>query len=151
LVVKTRTESPNDALRVLLRRAGVKITPIRLEVLGYLLKTSQPMSHADVQSALPMLDRVTIYRTLASFVESGIAHQVQGLDGTWHFCAHNPDTSGCPGNHPHFLCMSCGKMTCLLDQSLPKVDVTEGHIVNGKQLVAYGLCQECAAKGKARR
>ncbi|MDR1516360.1 MAG: transcriptional repressor [Synergistaceae bacterium] len=147
-MVKTRNENHGDALRALLRRAGIKITPIRLEVLGYLLKTGQPVSHSDVQSALPTLDRVTIYRTLASFVESGIAHQVQGLDGMWHFCAHNPDSSGCPGNHPHFLCTSCGKMICLLDQNLPRVDVTEGNIVNGKQFVAYGFCQECAAKAK---
>jgi Fur family ferric uptake transcriptional regulator/Fur family zinc uptake transcriptional regulator len=143
---KTRIESPDDALKALLRRTGIKVTPIRLEVLGYLLNTGQPVSHADVQSALPLLDRVTIYRTLASFVESGIAHQVQGRDGMWHFCAHDPDSSGCPGNHPHFLCTSCGKMICLLDQRMPRVSVTEGNVVEGKQFVAYGLCQECAAK-----
>jgi hypothetical protein len=40
-------------------------------------------------------------------------------------------------------------MICLLDQSLPRVDVTEGNVVNGKQFVAYGLCRECAAKAKS--
>jgi Fur family ferric uptake transcriptional regulator/Fur family zinc uptake transcriptional regulator len=147
-LAKKGAESRNDALRAILRGAGVKVTPIRLEVLDYLLKTGQPLSHTDVQSAFPMLDRVTIYRTLASFVSAGIAHQVQGLDGVWHFCAHDPDVSGCPGNHPHFLCMSCGKMICLLSQNMPRIDVTEGNIVSGKQFVAYGLCHECAKHAK---
>ncbi|MDR0648286.1 MAG: transcriptional repressor [Synergistaceae bacterium] len=145
---KTRGESQDDALRTRLRSTGLKVTPIRMDVLDYLLTIGQPVSHSDVQSAFPMLDRVTIYRTLASFVKSGIAHQVQGLDGMWHFCAHDPNASGCPGNHPHFLCLSCGKMICLLDQRMPRVDVTGGNVVEGKQFVAYGFCQECAAKRK---
>jgi Fur family ferric uptake transcriptional regulator/Fur family zinc uptake transcriptional regulator len=148
-LAKKGAEGRDDALRAILRKAGVKVTPIRLEVLDYLLKTGQPVSHADVQSALPVLDRVTIYRTLTSFVSSGIAHQVQGLDGMWHFCAHDPSASGCPGNHPHFLCMSCGKMICLLDQNMPMVDVSEGNTVIGKQFVAYGLCHECAKQAKS--
>jgi Fur family ferric uptake transcriptional regulator/Fur family zinc uptake transcriptional regulator len=147
-LAKKEAESRSDILRAMLRGAGVKVTPIRLEILDYLLNTAQPLSHADVQSALPTLDRVTIYRTLSAFVSSGIAHQVQGLDGMWHFCAHDPDVSGCPGDHPHFLCTSCGKMICLLGQNLPRIDVQEGNIVEGKQFVAYGLCPECAKKAK---
>ena len=139
-------ESHSDALRAILKKVGVKITPIRLELMDYLLVTARPLSHADIQSAFPMLDRVTIYRTLASFVNCGIAHQVQGLDGVWHFCAHDPDVSGCPGNHPHFLCMSCGKMICLLGQYMPRIEVSEGNVVNGKQFVAYGTCRECASR-----
>jgi Fur family ferric uptake transcriptional regulator/Fur family zinc uptake transcriptional regulator len=139
-------ERQDEALRVILRSAGIKITPVRLEVLDLLLKAGQPQSHSEVQSVLTLLDRVTIYRTLSSFVDSGIAHQVQGLDGMWRFCAHDPESSGCPGNHPHFLCTSCGRMICLLDQSMPRVDIPDGYAVHGKQFVVYGLCPDCGDK-----
>jgi Fur family ferric uptake transcriptional regulator/Fur family zinc uptake transcriptional regulator len=102
------------------------------------------MAHAEIQDALPDMDRVTLYRTLANFVAKEVAHQVQGPDGAWRFCAHPPDTKGCPGNHPHFLCSSCGKMICLTDQSLARVSVPDGYAVCGKQTVVYGKCSNCA-------
>ncbi|MDR1943448.1 MAG: transcriptional repressor [Synergistaceae bacterium] len=147
---KKQTEDPEKGLKIMLRSTGLKVTPVRLCILELLAKTGRPMAHSEVQTAMPELDRVTIYRTLASFVDAGIAHQVQGLDGMWRFCAHNAGLGGCPGNHPHFLCTSCGRMICLLDQQMPRVDVPDGHWVNGKQFVAYGICSECAASKQVR-
>jgi Fur family ferric uptake transcriptional regulator/Fur family zinc uptake transcriptional regulator len=144
--VKERETHSSKGLKELLRSAGLKVTPIRMEILNHLGDVGRPMSHAEVQAALPNLDRVTIYRTLASFMEADIVHQVQGFDGTWRFCAHSTDSADCPGNHPHFLCTSCGRMVCLLGQNMPKVDVPDGNVVKGKQLVVYGECGECAAK-----
>jgi Fur family ferric uptake transcriptional regulator/Fur family zinc uptake transcriptional regulator len=137
---------PKDALREALRAAGLKVTPLRVEVLSYLTDSARPMSHSEIQAALPGLDKVTLYRTLAAFVEADIAHQVQGTDGTWRFCAHIRDGGGCPGNHPHFLCSSCGIMTCLTDQVMPRVDLPEGYTVSGKQLVIHGKCADCAKR-----
>lgn len=133
-------------LKEILRSARLKITPVRLEILEFLIEVGRPLAHGEVQSMLPSLDRVTIYRTLSSFVEADIAHQVQGLDGMWRFCAHRRDGGGCPGNHPHFLCTSCGMMLCLLDQQMPRVNIPDGYEVYGKQFVVYGRCPECAGR-----
>jgi Fur family ferric uptake transcriptional regulator/Fur family zinc uptake transcriptional regulator len=133
-----------DVLKKMLRAAGLKITPLRIKVLDYLMSGARPLSHAEIQVMLPDIDRVTLYRTLSAFVDADIAHQVQGLDGMWRFCAHVREGSVCPGNHAHFLCLSCGVMICLTDQVMPRIDVPEGCIVNGKQLVVYGKCQNCA-------
>ncbi|MDR1472406.1 MAG: transcriptional repressor [Synergistaceae bacterium] len=135
-----------DDLRHMLRSARLKVTPLRLDILSHLVEARRPLSHADIQSAMSDLDRVTLYRTLESFVGADIAHQVQGLDGVWRFCAHSKGDGGCPGNHPHFLCVSCGSMICLTDQNMPRVDVPEGHEVEGKQLVVYGKCPKCASR-----
>lgn len=132
-----------EGLKGILRDAGLKITPVRLEILQFLARAARPLSHADILAHIPHLDRVTLYRTLASFADADIAHQVQGLDGTWRFCAHARRGERCPGNHPHFLCTSCGRMVCLLDQRMPRVDVPEGYGVEGKQFVVYGICEEC--------
>jgi Fur family ferric uptake transcriptional regulator/Fur family zinc uptake transcriptional regulator len=99
------------------------------------------------------MDRVTLYRTLASLVKKCVAHQVQGPDGAWRFCSHRPTDNGCPGNHPHFLCESCGTMICLTDQSLTRVEVPDGYAIAGKQFVVYGKCSGCAdiSKKKLRK
>ena len=138
----------SEPLKKILKSANLKVTHLRLAVLDYLVHIGVPVSHADIQAYIPDIDRVTLYRTLASFVETNIVHQVQGLDGAWRFCSHATDTdkTSCPGNHPHFLCTSCGKMTCLHGQPMSKIDVPDGYEVVGKQFVAYGLCPECIEK-----
>ncbi|MDR1481026.1 MAG: transcriptional repressor [Synergistaceae bacterium] len=132
----------------MLKAASLKVTPLRIKVLDRLMIGAQPLSHAEIQVMLPDIDRVTLYRTLSTFVDADIAHQVQGLDGMWRFCAHVRDGSGCPGNHAHFLCLSCGIMVCLTDQAMPRINVPEGCIVSGKQMVVYGKCRNCSEEEK---
>lgn len=127
--------------------AGLRATRQRMLVLGLLIKQASPLSHSEILSMLDEhLDRVTLYRTLDTLKKAGIVHQVQGIDGVWRFCAHDRDAEGCPGDHPHFLCLSCGKMFCLTGQKMPRVNVPEGMEVEGKQFVVYGNCPECAEK-----
>ena len=125
---------------------------MRLQVLDCLVRERYPISQPDL-ARLPGLeacDRVTLYRTLKLLRSAGLVHTVQGIDGTWRFCAHELKGTGCPGNHPHFLCQSCGGMICLIAQMLPHVGVPPAVLVRGKQLVVYGLCGACAAKDRSK-
>ena len=131
----------------ILSGAGLRTTRQRRVILELLFRHGSPMSHSEILSMIDdHLDRVTLYRTLDTLKNSGIVHQVQGIDGVWRFCAHEQDLDGCPGDHPHFLCLSCGKMFCLPDQKMPRVAVPEGMQVEGKQLVVYGTCPDCAVQ-----
>ena len=128
----------------LLSKAKLRATHQRKVVLSLLIEKASPLSHSEISSMLTEpLDKVTLYRTLQTLKTYGIVHQVQGLDGVWRFCAHDPESKGCPGDHPHFLCLHCGKMICLTGQRLPGVEVPEGMTVEGKQFVVYGCCSEC--------
>ncbi len=130
----------------LLRAAGLRRTKARAAVLGLLRASRRPRSHQGILATPDAegLDRVTLYRTLAALERGGLVHRVQGTDGAWRFCFHAPERPGCPGDHPHFLCRRCGRMTCLHGQTLPWVAVPEGTVVEGKQLVVHGLCAGCA-------
>lgn len=131
----------------ILSEAGLRSTRQRRVTLELLIREGVPMSHAEISSLLEEpLDKVTLYRTLETLKDANIVHQVQGLDGVWRFCAHVSSPGECPGDHPHFLCLSCGKMICLPGQRMQRVDVPEGCTVEGKQLVVYGCCADCAAK-----
>ena len=132
----------------LLRDKGMKVTNLRLQVLELFLEKQEPLSHAAVFEHLAVLgrqpNRVTLYRVLSAFSDAQIVHEVQGMNGPVRFCLHKPFPDGCPGNHPHFLCQECGRMFCLREQLLPYVEVPEGSLVEGKQLLIFGLCPQCS-------
>ncbi|MBN2797679.1 MAG: transcriptional repressor [Deltaproteobacteria bacterium] len=130
-----------------LSAAGLRRTAARVLVTERMVAEGRPLTPAGICEALPELDRVTVYRTLASLEGAGLAHKVQGLDGAWRYCIDDSEISGCPGGHPHLLCTRCGAMACLLGQGLPWVAVPEGFAVQGKQLVVHGICASCAAAG----
>lgn len=133
----------------LLRTVGLRRTPARLSILSCLEALARPLSHADLlaQPGLAGLDDITLYRTLAVLVEVGLAHRVHGIDGIWRYCAQPRDRAGCPGNHVHFLCTTCGAMACLLDQPMPHVIVPAGAAVHGRHFLVHGCCAACAAPG----
>ncbi len=128
-----------------LRAAGLRRTPARVSVLARIESLDRPVTHADLRAepALEGLDDVTLYRTLAALAEGGLVHRVHGIDGTWRYCAQPPGVVGCPGNHAHFLCTSCGGMVCLRDQPMPRVRVPEGAEAHGRHFLVYGRCAGC--------
>lgn len=139
-----------NEIRERLKGCRLRATAARLAVLGRLSDTGQPVSPSQLGSENlgRSFDRVTIYRTLAALKRTGLVHAVRGTDGVWRYRAHAPAGGRCPGDHPHFLCLRCGLMSCLPGQRLPRVQVPPGAAVKGKQLLVYGLCPDCAARPK---
>lgn len=130
-----------------LRTAGLRRTPARLAVFARIESLARPVSHAELLGIpdLAEVDDITLYRTLAALVEAGLVHRVHGIDGVWRFGAQPQGREGCPGNHAHFLCTSCGSMACLLQQPMPRVDVPGGAVVHGRHFLLHGRCAECVA------
>ena len=134
----------SQATAGLLSSHGLRRTAAREAVLTLLLERGEPLSHADIRRAVGRsADRVTLYRTLEALHRARLVHQVLGEDGVWRYCSHDPAEPGCPGNHPHFLCLRCGRMVCLKDQPLPRVRVPARFEVKSKQLVLFGRCSAC--------
>lgn len=141
------THCMRERVRETLRAAGLRRTPARERVLSTVESLAAPVTHGDLAAHpdLADIDEVTLYRTLSTLVEAELVHRVHGLDGAWRYCIQQRDRRGCPGNHPHFLCTSCGSMDCLVDQPLPRVAVPEGSEVLGRQFLVHGRCAACAA------
>lgn len=72
-----------------------------------------PRTHAEVADALADrgFDRATIYRNLTELTEAGIFSRVELGDHVWRFEMRH----GATAEHPHFLCTSCGEVSCLDD------------------------------------
>lgn len=137
-----------DNIAELLDKAGLRRTKARITVLSVLWRLGHPMAHRDLGSypGLEDIDRVTLYRTLETLTSVGLLHCIQGLDGIKRYSIR-PEHPGCPGNHVHFLCITCGRMLCLTDQPMPWVSVPEGLKVKGKQFLVYGYCENCRSRG----
>lgn len=125
--------SDGDArLRGLLKGAQLRVTKVRVDVLRVLEGSEHALNAQQVFDAAEGvrgsskrggLDRVTVYRTLNTLVESGLAHRVDPGDRVFRFrrtdhsnCTHGeheipPDYEHQP--HPHFVCDSCGTVECL--------------------------------------
>jgi Fur family ferric uptake transcriptional regulator/Fur family zinc uptake transcriptional regulator len=143
-MISTKSRSGS---REVLRGAGLRRTRARQVVLEALQRARRPVTHQEIAAEpdLRQLDRVTLYRTLASLARARLLHRVQGLDGAWRYCSHRAVDGRCGGDHIHFLCLSCHRMSCLPEQPLPWVEAPAGAEVMGKQLVVYGRCAGCGS------
>ena len=134
-----------EDIKATLKLFGLRPTKARILVCEVLMKAGCPVSHGELQAdeRLKEINRVTLYRTLNALVEAGLVHKVLGVDSCWYFCLHETDQPGCPGDHPHFYCLECGRMECLKECRLPFIEVPRGYHVEGKQLLVYGICSKC--------
>ena len=121
------TSSPDspalDAVRARLRQAGLRCTSARLAVMQHLIAARGPETHAQVSDALAHtgFDRATIYRNLTELTEARLAARVELGDHVWRFEAKRAGGGHKGDDHPHFVCTTCGEVSCLDDV---KVSIT---------------------------
>lgn len=132
--------------KVILKNHNLRITNCRLDVIEYFLKHDNALSQGDLESDLPQYDRVTLYRTLGSFLDSGILHKIPNQDGlaTYGLCHDTCSPDEHTHNHIHFKCNSCGKIECLDDEAVPRVSLPQGYLAETVNMIVDGVCKECA-------
>ena len=148
--------SLHERSRTLLKRAGARVTPARLQVLGILLGAEQALTHLEVQRRLEQaadvepVDRVTLYRVLEWLTEHGLAHRVSSDDRVFRFSAQ-PDTHA--GAHGHFKCLRCERLTCLPSggglSGAVRALLPEGYVGDRVELTVLGRCADCTAAAAA--
>jgi Fe2+ or Zn2+ uptake regulation protein len=127
-----------------LRKAGLKRTPNRESLLGFLIKNHGPFSKEEIQKALAheSMDSVTLYRNLAHFEEIGVIRRTEFGDGIsrYEFQIH-PDH-----HHHHVICVQCRKVDTLEICDLSRFDKMAEQLGYSKvkhSLEFYGICKSC--------
>lgn len=130
----------------ILRQNRLSITDSRQKVLDLFLLSAGALSHADIEKNTgESFDRVTVYRTLQTFVEKGIIHLIPTTDNSIKYALCKNDCA--PGhhhdNHVHFICGECEKTICLNDVNIPVVKLPIGFTPTRSEMVVTGTCGEC--------
>ncbi|WP_286842940.1 MULTISPECIES: Fur family transcriptional regulator [Sphingobacterium] len=139
-------EDSNTVYPEILKRNSLKVTQPRLKVLEIISRKDSAISQPELEKLLGKdIDRVTLYRVLASFEEKGIIHKIFDLHGTatYAMCTTNCSEHDHHDQHVHFICRVCNSVYCLEDMTLPKVSIPAGFSLEAIAVNALGVCNHC--------
>ena len=134
----------------ILEKVNLRNTPIRKAVYNLFAESGFALSHADIENKLgDRWNRVTIYRTLNTFLETNLVHKVVDDNGVSKFLlnASHVDCDHESHEHLHFKCKNCGHLYCLDILENPKLDLPEGFELTDLTVHAEGLCANCQTIG----
>ncbi len=130
----------------LLRRNNLSITDSRKKILQLFLAQEGALAHGDIEKkASEKFDRVTIYRTLQTFVDKGIIHTIPTADNSIRYalCKDECKEGHHHDHHIHFVCNECDNTFCLDDVVTPDIKMPKGYAAEQVEVVVQGLCKNC--------
>ena len=133
----------------LLRDASLRATAARVAVLKHLQQSAVPVSHGDVVEALHEMgfDPSTIFRCLNELADAGLAARLDLGDQIRRF--EFRQGRGGEYDHPHFMCVDCGQLSCLNDYSVqihPSRGPRREKLGVVTEIMIRGHCGQCLAK-----
>ena len=125
-----------------LAKKGYRLTKPRQEIFAVL--SHEPQSVLEINQKLKKkklkIDKVTVYRTLSSFVEIGLVDETQFKNkiSVYELADHE--------HHHHVLCEKCGKIEdiCLDEKILIQAaSKSSSFQIKSHHLEFFGLCKKC--------
>jgi len=145
----------DEALKTLekaFKTSGLRMTHQRLEIYRELARAKDhPSAEAifrRVQSRVPTISLDTVYRTLATFEDSGLIARVQVSDDHGRF-------DGDVSPHHHLICIRCKRIADFGWESFDGAELPESAVnwgrVTDKNVVVRGICKACLDKKNQRK
>ena len=136
----------DNRIESLLKRNSMSVTDSRKKILKLFLDQPGALAHGDIEKrAGEKFDRVTIYRTLQTFVDKGVIHTIPTADNSIRYALCKDDCS--EGHHHdhhiHFVCDTCGNTYCLDDIVTPDIKLPKGYSAEHVEVVVEGICKNC--------
>jgi Fur family peroxide stress response transcriptional regulator len=128
------------------KHIGLKLTPQRLAILGYLegnkLHPSADEIYAAISKKFPTMSFATVYNTLDALRQKGEIRELTIDPGKKRF---DPDTSP----HHHLICVRCRRVSDVFTEyALPLSDGERaGFEIVGNHIEFYGVCPKCREEG----
>lgn len=134
------------AILDILKKNRLSITDSRARILELFLSQSGALAHGDIEKRTgERFDRVTVYRTLNSFLNKGIIHTIPTTDNSIRYalCKENCEEGHHHDNHVHFVCDDCGNTICLDEVTIPQIQLPEGFRPKQVEMIVSGKCDAC--------
>ena len=128
----------------LLKGRALRITDCRIDVLERFYTANHALSFRNLEEDLHDYDRVTLYRTLQSFLDKGLLHKIPCDNGfaSYGLCSVECTNASHNHDHIHFKCNVCGHIECLPEHFVPKVKLP-GYKIEEQNLIVNGVCRVC--------
>ncbi|KKN24953.1 hypothetical protein LCGC14_0889730 [marine sediment metagenome] len=131
-----------------LKKNSVRPTAMRILIYKYMAKKKIAVVLTDIENAFAKAERTTLYRTLKTFEEKGIVHQIEDGTGISKYALCEP---GCHCEldrdlHLHFHCSNCDETVCLTEHKIPHINLPEGYVAEDANLVLTGICEKCSGQ-----
>jgi Fur family transcriptional regulator, ferric uptake regulator len=138
----------NKKTEKFLKGYDLRSTGCRRDILNLFFSEPYAMSQAFFEENLHhQYDRVTIYRTLKSFLDAGFIHKVLDDSGGIKYALCSDD---CRLNHHqhhdshvHFKCTQCGKTICMDDIEIPALHLPGSYHPDEINVLVTGICAMC--------
>lgn len=133
----------------ILKDFNLRHTDCRSEILAIFIGKGFALSHADIEEKVHQsFDRVTLYRTLKTFLDKGIIHKVLDDSGVTKYalCRENCSHAHHHHEHVHFKCVTCGLTNCIDEVEIPPIRLPEGYKYLESSLLVQGICKNCVSK-----
>ena len=126
----------------------LRITAMRLLIYKFLVQRETAVTLSDIENAFTKADRTTLYRTIKTFEEKAIVHQID--DGTgitkYALCEKGCNCEIETDLHLHFHCNNCNETVCLTEHKIPHISIPEGYVAEDVNLVVKGICEKCSGQ-----
>lgn len=134
------------AIEPLLQKRNVRPTAMRMLIYKFLLEQEAAKTLTDVEKHFEKSERTTLYRTLKTFEENGVVHQIDDGTGTLKYALCEEDCN-CEIErdlHLHFHCNECDETLCLTEHKIPQINLPHGFTAEDANLVVKGICDKCS-------
>lgn len=133
-------------IETLFASKDIRITAMRLLIYKFLVQKETAVTLSDIENAFEKADRTTLYRTIKTFEEKAIVHQID--DGTgiskYALCEIGCNCEIEQDLHLHFHCSNCSETFCLTAHKIPHINLPEGYFAEDVNLVVKGICEKCS-------
>ncbi|HEY5823807.1 MAG TPA: Fur family transcriptional regulator [Cyclobacteriaceae bacterium] len=130
----------------ILKDFRLRSTTSRSAILDLFIHNDHALSYSDIEKEVAAaFDRVTVYRTLKTFLDKGVVHKVLDDGGSLKYALCNDHCSSAEHHHDHvhFKCTKCGQTNCLDEVEVPALKLPKGFQANEINLLIQGLCNKC--------
>lgn len=141
-----RTSVTDHQIDQLLKKNSLSVTGSRKRILQLFYENNGALSHGDIEKkAGEKFDRVTVYRTLQTFVDKGIVHTIPTTDNSIRYalCKDACTEGHHHDHHVHFVCTNCDQTFCLDDVVTPDIKLPRGYHAEQVEVVVKGICRNC--------
>ena len=131
-----------NKVNYLLKKSGLSITPLRKEVLAFLLE-NEVSSLDDIKKNIKDFDRVTLYRTVKVLTKFKIIKELSFENKKFLSLNRNIHKSSDSFEQSvYFYCMYCNNLT-FLNNKIISFDITPDYEVHQSESIISGKCNLC--------